>query len=204
MDDWFDSWVQYHATLFGLDTDGDLKTLLSWRRLFVELNGFTAEELHAASDDLAAPPVPRFRNEHLDRLQAAVQARRSARRRKVREAEDAFAEDADRCTLCHGAGMAVVPHPSQVDGPTWAGGATCAVFCSCRAGAAESSRHADARRKPMALEKYEGLNPCWPEQLRAREALDRERRLAREKTREADRTFGRILSRLESAFVPPF
>jgi hypothetical protein len=185
--DWA-GWVEYHAVLFGLDGEGETRTLLAWRETFAA-QGFTAEELRAASLHLARDP-PRYREEHLRRLQEVIHGRRAAVRRSadlLREAE----ESEWVCPHCHACGWASVPHPRfLVEGEWRADGGgrlhTVAVLCSCNRGRREAELHAKAG--PLTLATYELRNPLWREQVaaaaRARAAATDARRLAREADRE--------------------
>ncbi len=185
---WTD-WVTYHATLFGLDSDRDLATLLVWRDLF-EAAGYDPRELRAASDSIAlAPEPPRWRIDHLDRLQSAVRAAR----REAQAAERAAAGEVSwpDCHNCAGTGFAIVPHLRHVLAGVWApDGQTFAVSCDCRAGQREQ------REKLITLRRYEALNQHWRDQLAERKQRDLERARARDQTSAADRLLGPIVRRL--------
>jgi hypothetical protein len=188
-DDEWAGWVEYHAVLFGLDGEGETRTLLAWRETFAA-QGFIAEELRAASLHLARDP-PRYREEHLRRLQEVIHGRRAAARRADdlrREAEEGAQWV---CADCHGCGWASVPHPRYLAEGEWqpdGGGRlhTVAVLCSCNRGRREAELHEKVR--PLTLAAYELQNPLWRGQLagaaRARAAALHARRLAREADRE--------------------
>jgi hypothetical protein len=202
--DWFLEWVLHHATLFGMDTDPEKKTLLSWRELFVVQLGYSREEMFAASDAVATSlPVPRFRNEHLDRLQAAVQKHRRETLTRRREAEAAFVAEQSECPLCLGCAWVTVPHPRDVVDGEWLGKHTLAVLCGCPLGRREQAlneefcqrpRAGETRRRPkaMTLDEYEVHCPQWQIQVKRQEAADRAVRRAKSVTEDVDRARGRL------------
>lgn len=202
--DWFDEWAAHHATLFGLDGDKEIATLHSWRVLFVTQLGYSREELFAASNTIAAtPPIPAFRNEHLDRLQIAVQKARREELVKRREAEAASLSEQSECRLCLGCAWVTVPHPQDVVDGEWLGKHTLAVVCRCPLGRKEQTlneefcsrpRAGELRCRPRALtlETYEGRNPSWQLQVKRKEAADRAVRKAKSVTEDVDRARGRL------------
>lgn len=203
MADWFAEWAEHHATLFGMDGEKELETLLSWREVFLG-QGFSRAELFAASNDLAAsPPVPRFRNEHLDRLQRAVLSRRRETLTQRREAEAAFASEQIDCRLCHGCGWVSVPHPRDMVGGEWLGRHTLSVICRCPVGRLEQQRNEDFASRPRAgenrcrpkafiMDEYEGHCPGWEAEVARKEAADRAVRDAKAAARDVDRQRGRL------------
>lgn len=60
-------WAAKHAELFGLDADKIKPTLQAWAKLF-EAEGYTPEQLLAASVWIAGHRPPRFLSDHLPNL----------------------------------------------------------------------------------------------------------------------------------------
>ena len=106
MADELTQWAQYHATLFGLDTERDAEMLLAWVDVFREA-GYDAGELREASQWLAAHDAPRYRSDPLAAIQAHVRQRRERQLTRRDQAPD----DRGACTLCGGSGRVIVPDP---------------------------------------------------------------------------------------------
>lgn len=202
--DWFTEWVKAYAVRFGMDSEPEVKTLLSWRELFVVQLGYSRDEMFLASDAVATSlPVPRFRNEHLDRLQSAVQKARRETLVARRETEAAFAVEQSECRLCLGCGWVSVPHPRDVVDGEWLGKHTLGVTCHCALGRLEQQRHDEFTSKPrpgehrvrakaITLEEYEGHCPQWQLQVKRKEAAERAVRKAKAVAEDTDRARGRL------------
>lgn len=169
---WFIAWCKHHAKTFALADEAFLATLASWEDVFVTA-GYSADELHAATQGLAMSGRTLARWDHL----AAITARiRAARAVEYASGEAKAAQDgpsASTCTLCDGTGYVIVPHPLGVALGEWVpinttrnGGSyyTAAVSCSCALGRWKQDR-LEPKERSMSLSRYAALNPRWQVQL---------------------------------------
>lgn len=190
-EDW-SGWVKFYAPCFGLMGDSDAAMFAAWREVF-EASGYTAEELHEAAKEIAKSP-PRFRIDHLARIQSRIRERRFALRMQQEQRHEAM-PGRERCEICEGVGWVVVPHIRFVaDGEWIAPWPTMAVACQCFKGQAIVTKARDAgieKYIPMALGWYEGRNPSWFRQLNQRETLRQAEVRAKLASHGADRLHAR-------------
>lgn len=192
----FDTWAAKHAAVFGLQTDADVAMLGSWFELMAGQE-FAADELHEATVWLATRPEgpPRYRNQHLEALQARVRDRR-----RLAEPRRRPAGQPANCALCGGDGLVTVPHPAHVRDGQWvpSGSAwyTVAVSCRCEAGSLVRKRslrlYEDGKVPAVALslERYEQTNPDWGWMLQGRDQVLAEASRRSEEARKIDSTLG--------------
>lgn len=186
----FWEWATYHAALFGLDGDKDVETFMAWKTLFAAA-GYTAAELREASDWIALNDTPKWRSEHLAKLQERIRTKRREDRARPAQPEQAYPD----CNECHGTGWVCdLPHLGQVFGGEWKGESTCAVFCRCSWGTREYARHRE--RKAMTLDQYERRNPSWREQVERLVKVRAARQRAQGHSAHADKIFGPIMARI--------
>lgn len=171
----YQDWATQHVATFGLNLANSSRTLAAWQAVF-NLAGYSADELHDATRQIAAFSSLRFLNEHLPAIRAAVMDRRMQQAR-----ENALAAvRAEECNLCQDTGWVLVPMlKSVIDGhwgcltgrtlPTAA--VTCRCIRGCRIWNVWQSGEKN-RFKPMALADYEGSVPHWFSLLTKRQELN--------------------------------
>lgn len=174
--------------------------LSHWVALFIS-NGFTPDELFAATNAIAGDSSPpRYRGEHLNRLQVKLhEAREQLRKERFTEEQKRLKEQYSMsctCQLCGGTGWVSVPYYNdrwklpRIENGVWVAPCqTSAVICRCPAGQA-LVQCVDPKRPPARLEDYETLVPHWRvylDQQRTQRSLLKE---ARDKAREADKDSG--------------
>lgn len=199
----FKKWKVEHGTLFRF-ADEDLRMIDLWRSSF-ESRDFSGAELSAASRILAEGKQAKlWRAEHLDFLLSQVSAIRLGDQRRRQEMEDAAHEE-DRCKLCNGAGLIIVPHPFSLkeDGWHWPYYES-SIACDCYKGIRLFNRQAeraqefrdDRKQKgiqPAALwsiQQYEVRFPHWREAMQEREISRRAVKQARQQSSYEDRRRG--------------
>ncbi len=180
---WFESWVDRHANLFGLNSLADRATLQSWEESFGhtsqdEINDATSwlvdhAEIFGQSDSRFAGKMLM----HLILLKQRINEQRAIGYATEKEdADDKFGT----CSRCGGAGLVVVPHLRGIRDGNWVpmaiarGGAsyyTQSVLCPCAKGHWVQERNSSL--KFMTLERYQVVNPRWEIQLyrRSKEQL---------------------------------
>ena len=196
-------WALHHATMFALNGEHDKAMLISWEEIF-EAQRFHVTELRAASHAMAKSP-PRWRADHLTGIQEHVRAIRFEMVRAKQKEADAE-EDKFRCPLCRGAGWAIVPHLKCVVDGEWINSYTSAVVCSCQRGSAVQTRIDQAAlewdqkkkppAKPMKLLDYEMCMPNWQHLMIRRESQRQRERIALDRARGADKTFGEAVKKV--------
>lgn len=214
---WYAEWVTRHATLFGMGSDADVKTLLSWEDVFTAAE-YTVAELKAATDWLAANPAAfgsveaRYAGKAAAHLEA-IQARIRETRAVVYRAESVTETDYGRCVLCGGTGRVIVPHVRGVKAGQWVpiaaarGGAsyyTMAVLCSCVRGEwvrSRNAQHVAEKLDPkglsvLTLARYEQMNPNWQVQMEQR----KREQLAAAALRPASPEFAAVVDRLRKQY----
>lgn len=178
--EWYRDWAAKYCESFGLIGDDDLAMVASWGKVLTDL--YREPELYFAADWLLANPQTfdphRGRAErHLVALHSAIREIRAIAVRSHAKEEEGH--EWGECTLCGSSGHVSVPRLEDVGNGEWhptrslpgarARYRTYVVACSCSLG-----RWKNQRRPPqpclMALERYEVHNPCWREQLQARQA----------------------------------
>lgn len=199
--DW-DRWVEHHSTVFGMQDRRELAMLNSWRDFF-ESDGYSTEELFAATEALTRDP-PRFRSDHLGSIRRGVERHRHETRLR-RAAERRESAEGDTCPECSGTGFVIVPHRLDVSQGAWvAPYRTFAVQCGCGAiehGGIDSGASGGPRKRLplLTLSKYERtILPDWQDAM-----AQRDRRLAEESTRSQgagplDAVFGALQARLKT------
>lgn len=190
-------WGKFHGVLFGLVTDSDAKMLAEWAALFAA-EGYAPDELQAASRWLALNDPPRFRTDHLLRLQDRL---RQLRRQAC--APPPVEDTRGTCTTCRGVGRVIVPLLLGI--PT-AGGSlvpddgqrrTAAVTCSCGLGRWFSQQGCEPAM--MTLDQYQAIVPDWRTREVSQRSVAHERRRVAEKTRSLDQTMGAVAVKAVSA-----
>jgi hypothetical protein len=164
--DWYFDWARDHCVAFGF-REKDAETVLAWGAVFVEL--FAANELHDATGRLLrSPDTSRFVNEHRTLIMRAVEAGRTAARRKAADGAEAVA-----CEECRGMGVLHVPHPGLTDTGHWYGflrspkddprglTRTAGVACRCQKGVRTRDNSVEAGRPLLTIGKYEQMYPNW-------------------------------------------
>lgn len=192
--EWFSSWVTRHASVFGVNDDADLATLMAWEPVFAAARA-TPLEMAAATDWLARNSstfgsVPeRYAGKmigHLSAIQRALREVRSVSRGEVEKRDRQQAERLGTCSLCGSTGMVRVPQPKHCINGEWrpvkiarGGGPVyyhAAVLCSCALGRWIGQRQHDGGGKlQMTLEQFEQhYCPDWRRQMedRAREQAE--------------------------------
>ena len=204
----FNEWAQRHATMFGFQSDGDLKMLASWEEAF-DLAGYGAADLTAATFRMTSAP-PRWRAEHLGEIQESIRQMRSTRRQaEERAAADARIAEQSVCSDCRNSGWAIVPHLKGATEGQWIEDTTgrrntMAVSCHCAIGQKRWNDRtrcaaAAARAKdwvPMTFEVYLTRNPEWRAQMRQEQARKDAERQAHGHAKHRDTVYGEILQRL--------
>ncbi len=159
MSDAYTTWAERHAAAFGLRSDPDAESLLTWVDLF-RRSGITPAELNAATDWLALHDPPKWASEHLAALRDTIDRQR---RQRLDRTPDA-APDLGECVLCRGGGMVSVPSLKAMQLGQWG---TQAVLCRCPLGKWTGDRQggtaANGERRPrlLTLDDYELLCPNW-------------------------------------------
>lgn len=202
-DEWL-AWADHHATTFGLLTDGEREMVHAWRTYF-EAEGFTIAELQQASWSMMAAP-PKWRTDHLQRIQDAIVGSRMKQAQAEREAEDeaAKAQDCTRCQLMPG--YIIVPSPSCIRGDRIIRPYTeSLVTCDCTTGRrlfnahqasfqdADFMKKSPAFRPPASIDQYERRYPHWEMMIQQRELARKEEAKAKGRAAHADRQSGPIL-----------
>ncbi len=120
------TWTQQHSTIFGFSAD-EANMLVSWVKMFAR-EGFTPEELVAATNRLALAADPVWRRDHCNALVSLV---RDGRKKAIQAPP--MPDDRGRHDLCGGTGLVIVPHPKTLRGETeqWY---NFAVTCTCPLG----------------------------------------------------------------------
>jgi hypothetical protein len=162
--DWYLDWAEAHCTAFGFRDDA-MRTVLAWRPVFGQL--FTAADLLAATRHLlASPDAPRFAADHRAAIIRAVEAGRTAARRKATQADPPAG-----CEVCGGCGLVIVPHPGLADDGRWYKWLrmpkddprgltrTAGVACVCVRGASTAAAAEAAGRPMLTLVRYEQHYP---------------------------------------------
>lgn len=167
-DDWFTDWAVHHAIAFSMHAGQHAETIASWRDGFLA-GGYTPEELYAATTHMIAYRCPAKPWDHLQEIQAFVQARR-AQARRAQSNTPSNGKDRGRCEKCCDSGWVIVPHPAFVRNGEWTphsnGFPTAAVTCSCHAGVRTRTPGADnSKALPMSLAEFEQICPSWREWL---------------------------------------
>lgn len=203
-DDWI-AWAEMHATTFGLLSDGEREMVHAWRSYF-EASGFTLAELQQASRDMMAAP-PKWRADHLQRIQDAIVSRRM----KLAQAEIEAEIEADRqrrhdCQRCKFIpGYVIVPSPSCIRGDMLIRPyCESLVTCDCNTGRrlfnehqarfqdAEFMKKSPAFRPPASIDQYERRFPHWEMLMQQRELAREEENKAKWRAAHADRQRGPI------------
>ena len=187
--EFYAQWAAYHCEVFGLG-DRDLKTLLSWRELFLTA-GYQAGELRAATDAIALDPgsLGGMYQSKMTAHLTAIQSRIRNGRAIVLERSKPSERERGTCTKCGGCGYVTVPHPASIRDGEWkpmlvaranATYYTAAVVCSCALGRWLVDNGKTKRRRTtgtddriLRLEDYERINPDWQEQLAAHRKMQR-------------------------------
>lgn len=161
---------------------------------------YAVYELVEASNHIAVNQSGLWRTEHLRELRQRVAVRRRDRYAAEAEQKVGFIE----CSVCHGSGWAVVPHPRwviegewQSDGNHWP---TAAVYCYCGRGQRLLSHaqayNQDSPKHPraigMTLERYEGLNPRWHQQMEDRANASKDEAHAKVMAAHAQKLHGKL------------
>jgi hypothetical protein len=166
------SWSTKHSHIFGMMSELDMTMLSSWRDVF-HTAGYSADELAAATMELASDP-PRWRVDHLTRIHTFIRAERFRTRLAMEKMEEERYR-AVACQLCGGCGYAEVPHLSCVYDSRWREGPryTMSVCCRCEIGRRKNEviinnprQPAIDQRRRMGLGEYSLHLPNWEELLR--------------------------------------
>lgn len=170
--DGFSEWARHHCTVFGLFTPQQVEMVSSWQPLF-DSCGWTAADLKAATNWLAANCPPEFPSRHLGAIQQCVRSRRAIDLDAMRERPDRPA-----CIKCGGSGMLIVPHLIGVRNREWVGIKvawsgrvqfyTCSIRCQCERGHFLQCTDRKGNRL-MDQDEYEGTNPGWRQQMARRD-----------------------------------
>lgn len=178
--------MSYHARTFGLLSQAELEMVAEWARRF-HAEGYSHQELRAASEWLTTHEPPRYRADHLDALVRRLKQQRNP------PAPPPPEDDPGKCTTCRGAKFLVVPrHPMPPE--RWY---TRAVVCHrCPLGrwllerlAKKAPAGVNVYEDPRySLEAYERLNPGWKGQL----GLHEEARRAGVRAAALDRVLGML------------
>lgn len=189
-DEWIE-WQEHHSALFQLNSEADLEMFRAWRPI---LQDHPFGDLIEASTWIARTKPETFRTQHAAMLSQRVAMRRVERYRLQQAGMDQQAEQ-DRCKLCRGVGILILPHPKHVEGGVWMSGCTAAITCDCRKGQAVFQ----ARERMMSLTHYEAINRDWPAQLEARDRMILGRAHANGAAGRADRLYGKVIANLKKA-----
>jgi hypothetical protein len=194
---WFEKWSEHHAATFGLLSPDDGKMLKAWQDIF-DAEGLTHSELTDATKHLATNDTPRFRIDHLQKIQVFVRGRRTELAKANREAQEQRAGFVP-CSRCQGTGFVLVPTLRFVVDGTWTAYGktfmTNTVSCLCLRG--EDIRDKAAKYKaahpekktpaiPLRLADYELRNPNWEFQMEQRAAQEKAEREAKRLAQVAD------------------
>lgn len=153
-------WVEFHSSLFGMDSKADAKLFRAWRGL---LCGYALEELRSATVEMAenAEKSRADRAAHYAYVKEIIKAKRS----RAQAYEKAPISE---CGVCGGSGYLDLPHWVSIKDGEWGGKYTLMVCCDCSAGWERKRKE----QKMMSLGEYEVKNPGWKEQL-AKKAASR-------------------------------
>jgi hypothetical protein len=199
----YEQWADYHASMFGLQNEGDVRMLAAWCDLFHSA-GYEVAELVDATRFIATHDPPKFRTDHL----AALQARIRERRNVLAPSNVPDDHPLGNCTLCNSTGRIVVP---LIPGMLTVGGKlipddgrwrTCAVLCRCNIGRWFADRQA-GDKVMLGIDHYSRLSPDWEDVIRRHDA---ELKKAVEADRQAgvnDKLFGEVLGRLNGRVKTP-
>lgn len=167
----YESWVEYHRTLFTMKSADDGPMFALWAQCLLS---YSLAELKAASLAIASDieTAGRYRTEHLAILRQKVAAHRFERIRA--EQQQYEASDARlSCSQCRGNGLVPVPHVESIVDGRWAYPfCSMVVSCDCSAGTARGSaingvdtKQVMAGRRVsvriLSLAEYEALHPQW-------------------------------------------
>lgn len=177
----FQEWSMRYCGAFTLNIEKHGAMLSVWREVF-DAGMFVIEDLNKALVKLAESP-PKFRGDHLKRLNDLLREGTTVKRQAVLTDSEIKEQKFGSCTLCHGSGYVAVPHPKFLSGghglePARVVGAPVVkyelgVYCRCglgdwfyRSHAKSRDNQRDKRRHGVTLSDYEILNPEWPQQMR--------------------------------------
>lgn len=188
-------WAGYHADLFGMTSESDVRMLTSWVAPFTGY-GFTADELVEASQFMAIHDEPQFRNQHLGGIKSRIANQRQKARATARGTHES---KYGSCSLCSDCGFATVPGAGCVThgGNTIPSDSltTVAVLCSCWAGR-NMAANQDQKKPMRTLEDYSREFPGWKDDMdRIRGIRAQDAKLSSVASG-LDKTFGPILKKL--------
>lgn len=197
-------WAERHATTFGLLTEAEREMVHHWRDFF-ESEGYTILELQEASRALMADP-PKWRADHLKRIQETIVARRLKQARAEKENEEEQARKQDYCPRCNTReGWLEVPHPETIRGDQWTRPyLTLLVTCDCTRGRVRFNQFAAAAqneeftkkvpsfRPALAIDAYERRFPHWEMMVQQRDLAREQEAKAMGRAAHADRHRGPI------------
>lgn len=197
----FKGWSDRYGSLFGMAQEADFQMFDSWFEVFCSC-GYSVAELDAARLEIAQNP-PRFRNEHLAAIHAAVRGRRKEELRRRFAGQPPDPSEVGECAECGDSGMVVVPHPAYVTAGEWMGHGsfgyrpTAAVACRCYRGRRVLEHYdsmppsqQDRVGRPMGLDAYQRVAPGWKSLMAKRDRETFAALVAHDASHKADRAGG--------------
>lgn len=202
-------WMDYHATMFGLSGEENMKMLRSWFKLFSGA-GYTTDELKSASDYVALGSQPKYPADHRALLVSRL---------KVMRGSPVYETPPERigCSECRYSGHVDVPSLDWFNGRTRGiYRPSCSVYCRCETGVSLHrqwvlmTEQANAENPTLyradvelrsarqkTIDHYESVNPNWRAQVQKQKEQSQTMTEVREAESIAAVRFGPLISRLK-------
>lgn len=178
MSDWYAAWAEHHCTVFGMTTEADLKTVLSWEPILCVAGD--QESLADATEWLATNLSVLNEYRFIGRLPGHLASVQRALREVMAVTPPASLDDEKFgvCAICNSTGRVLVPRLESVRNGEWRPIASRVgrptyqsylVACSCKLGTWWAGNRTPITGKSyLTLDDYTARNPRWRIQVERR------------------------------------